>query len=371
MGEPQPEGKRLASSPLTIFFVVAAAWLQQSTMALATVSEADTARVITAIYAGAVGAVVGDVDADGAATAADLLRTLAGLRNPTWPGPYRAGITHALFTKQSATKPDQPRPLETVIWYPTDGEEESDAAIADAPLAEGMFPLLLFSHGSCGIPEQSPFLMTMIAGHGFLVAAPPHPGNTLRDGASCRDVATLLDSFLNRVDDVMFVTDAMVALESDPGSMFFRAIDAERVGVFGHSFGGQTSFRVAVADPRMRAAMPLAPAAPIPLSLAGEIRIPVMIQGAENDASVPFEQNSQAPFALLSPPRYLMKILGAGHLAWAGDCRPPDPRCEPLRLALRYAVPFLLERVAGDARFSAFLDPGAAPPGVEYIVDPP
>ena len=55
----------------------------------------------------------------------------------------------------------------------------------------------MFSHGSCGFPGQSPFLTETLASWGFVVAAPPHPGNTTAELATCDDDTA--DSFANRV----------------------------------------------------------------------------------------------------------------------------------------------------------------------------
>src|SRR5262245_15044916 len=116
--------------------------------------------------------------------------------DPTAPGPYAVGSTRRIITKLSETTP-QPRAPDTWLRYP------ATPAGAHTDVAPGRWPLLIFSHGSCGVPFQSEFLMRALASWGMVVAAPPHPGNTTPDGAaSCAD---LEDSFQNRVADVRFV----------------------------------------------------------------------------------------------------------------------------------------------------------------------
>jgi predicted dienelactone hydrolase len=191
----------------------------------------------------------------------------------------------------------------------------------------------------------------------------------------CGTLTAQANSFVNRPPDISFVIDRMVAFSEDESSMFFGHVDATRIGMAGHSFGGLTSFRVAALDGRFIAALPLAPAN---IGLDGDFDvlaadpIPIMIQGAANDTTTPFEANQQVPYDRLVAPRYLLKLfLNAGHLAFSAACIPNlQLGCPEHRVITRYAVPFMLANVAGDPRFDAFLDPAATPPEVEYTADP-
>jgi len=342
----------------------------------------DPAPTIAMIFAGELGDVAGDVNADGRATAADVCGVMLGLQNPTEPGPFRVGVMQITFTKQSATNPKQERVLKTDIWYPTNATGNVRAnlgGILDAPLAEGLasLPLLLFSHGSCGFPEQSLFLTTMVASYGLIVAAPPHPGNEISDFPNCGDDPHQGDSFFNRVYDITFVIDSLLQLDDDPTSSLYGAIDPARIGMSGHSFGGQTTLRVCADDSRVIAGLALAPAlAPIQALVPG-IRIPMMVQDGSADSVTPFAANAQAAYDLLGPPRYLVDILDTGHFAFSDGCYPGLPDCAPGTLSqnaahlyvLRYAIPFLLHWVAGDDRFDDFLSPAATPPGLVLTAD--
>ena len=332
---------------------------------------------IDMVFDGDAGDVAGDVNADGLATAADVSGVLLGQQSPTEPGPFRVGVTQIAFTKQSVTT-GAPRPLETDIWYPTDETAgEVDAAlggVVGAPLAAEAqsLPLVIFSHGSCGFPEQSLFLTPLIASYGFIVAAPPHPGNELYDFPNCGTPAAQVDSFLNREADITFVIDSLLALNGEPGSFLYGAIDPSRIGMSGHSFGGQTTLRVCADDPRVIAGLALAPALSPVQSLVSTISIPMMVQDGSVDTVTPFDANARATYDLLAPPKVLVDILDTGHFAFSDGCFPGLPDCSPGTLSqaqahlyvLRYAIPFLLHRVAGDDRFDAFLAPAADPPGV-------
>jgi predicted dienelactone hydrolase len=301
--------------------------------------------------------------------------------DPTQPGPFGVGVRQITFTKPSETRPGEERVLRTDVWYPTAaGATPVDPAlggVVDAPLADGAraLPLVLYSHGSCSFSEESRFLTTALASYGFIVVAPPHPGNVLGD-PFCFQPGAVFESILNRAPDIMFVIDALLQLNAEPTSFLHDAIDPSRIGVAGHSLGGQTALRVAADDPRLIAVLALAPAVnPSPVQLA----IPVMVQGGALDSVTPFATNARAEYDVLGPPRYLVEIQRTGHHAFNDDCYPGSPcdaagpdaltQAQAHRYVLRYAVPFLLHWVASDDRFDSFLAPAAAPAGVTFTAD--
>ena len=70
-------------------------------------------------------------------------------------------------------------------------------AVVGAPLdpSGGPYPVVLFSHGSCGYPAQSLFLTPLLASRGFIVVAPPHPGNTIFELSTCGTPAAQAAAF--------------------------------------------------------------------------------------------------------------------------------------------------------------------------------
>ncbi len=305
------------------------------------------------------------------------------LPDVTKPGPFTVGVTNLTFTKTSETT-GAPRPLDTVIWYPAVPDTGTDSVLGrrDAEVVRRRFPLVLFSHGLCGIPEQSIFLTQALASWGFIVAAPPHPGNRFTDGfPAC--FTTINDSFANRVADIRFTIDSVLAeskrrdLHFTP-SRFAHRVNPHRIGMSGHSFGGQTTLRVALAEPRVIAALALAPALFAALD-PGQIKTPTMIQGAELDSLAPYQTDAVGAFGRLVGPRFLLDILNAGHYAFSDLCaavlfggRGHD--CDPGTLSqadahadvLRFGVPFLLRYVGGQRRFARLLTPASAPAGVVW-----
>jgi dienelactone hydrolase len=301
---------------------------------------------------------------------ADVIEWTAGTCvDPRQRGPYNVGARQVLFTKDSANMPGTPRELDTIVWYPTtDAATPIDNyydAVLDAPInaAGAPYPMLMFSHGSCGYPAQSTFLAPLIASYGYVVVAPPHPGNTVFEFPNC--AANLGPALVERPQDIIFVTDEMLAANADNGSPFFGLIDPDRLGMSGHSFGGLTTYLVQAQDPRFIMAMPLAPAAlgnsqlTVPsLSMIGEIDGRV-----NNDAVRDAYESSSAP-------KIIVEIERAGHYAFSDGCF-PGPDCSPPTTTtqaeshaavLRWALPFVQYYLGGDISYEPFFN--SVPPGV-------
>jgi len=283
-------------------------------------------------------------------------------------GPLPVGRTILPLVKASETT-GEPRELDTIVWYPAVAGAGTDGTTEDAAVAAARWPIILFSHGSCGLPAQSPFYVETLASWGFVVAAPPHPGNTTVDpGCTGQGPSQVEDSYANRVADIRFVLDEMIRLSNDRSSPFYRRIDPRRVGVSGHSFGGQTTLRVAAAEPRIDGAIALAPAAPTGIT----VRTPTMIIGAELDSLTTIDGAVARSYAALAGPRYFVELLNAGHCAFAllcaeafcgAGCEPENLTVEQTHdLTLYYALPFFLKYVAGNGRFESRIQPGAEPP---------
>jgi predicted dienelactone hydrolase len=285
-------------------------------------------------------------------------------------GPYAAGVRVIRYTKSSVVMPSQSRVLDTVIWYPAPADSEPiDAtynAVLDAPLdnSGGPYPLLMFSHGSCGIPTQSTFLLPLLASYGFVVAAPPHPGNTLNDFPSCNTAQAQVASALERPQDIVFVLDALLAADVDQTSPFFGAIDANRLGMSGHSFGGYTTYVATSIDARFKVALPMAPF----VGGAPPLTIPSLTMLGQID-SVVDDDAIRAAYAAGTSPKYLVEIANAGHYTFSDNCFPSSDCNPPATLTQdeahdvvrRWVLPFLEVYLAGDASFIPFLAPLTGP----------
>jgi predicted dienelactone hydrolase len=222
----------------------------------------------------------------------------------------------------------------------------------------------MFSHGSCGIPTQSTFLLPQLAAHGFVIAAPPHPGNTLLDFPACGTPQAQVASAQERPQDILFVLNALLAANDAQLSPFFGAIDANRLGMSGHSFGGFTTYLVTAIEPRFKVAIPMAPF----VGPAAPLTIPSLTMLGQIDSAV--DDNAiRAAYASGAAPKYLVEIKNAGHYVFSdhcfpsSDCNPPatltqDEAHDAVR---RWVLPFLEVYLAGDASFSPFLAPITGP----------
>jgi predicted dienelactone hydrolase len=215
------------------------------------------------------------------------------------------------------------RVLPTEVWYPaTDAytgqdldEEKQDVfehtpgfpttlqpALRDAEARNDLELVpIAFSHGFSGHRRQSARYCTHLASHGYLVASPDHPGNTMADmlpffapGADPSEAAPLVaGSAVSRPFDVTRALDALYAGDADVQA----AVDSP-AGVTGHSFGGWTTLQVIGRDDRFAAAVPLAPGGGDPGTFDGvDIRetlfmdwdrdVPTLILAAEDDSILP------------------------------------------------------------------------------------
>jgi len=296
--------------------------------------------------------------------------------DPRDPGRYAAGVRVITWTKDSAASPGTPRPLETVIWYPAAaGSGPVDSVyggVVDAPIdpSGGPYPVVLFSHGSCGYPLQSTFLTPLLASRGYIVVAPPHPGNTIYELPACQ--TNLGTSFVERPQDMIFVLDQIIAAGQDAMSPFFGAVDGTRVAMTGHSFGGLTTFLVSALDARITAAVAMAPAALATSKFTG---IPSLIALGNIDATVNNTNNRQA-YANSDAPKLLVEVEHAGHYAFSNGCF-PSPDCNPPTtltqdeahaFVLRYVIPFIDRYLGGNEAAAPLLGPPTAP-GLLYQAD--
>lgn len=325
------------------------------------------------------------------------------------PGPFGVGRTTVTLEDEVRSG----RALTTDVWYPIEpgaGTAPSlyqfDAAIppidlevakAGAPVAPGgPFPLVVFSHGSPSIRYQSLFFMEHLASHGFIVAAPDHAGDSAVDALAGRLTAPA-ETAVNRPADVSFVIDAVLAGDVTEPAGLGAAVDPERVGIVGHSGGGDTVLAVAggrggvAADDRVDAVLAWTPStAGVPDATLAAIDVPTMIVGATLDDITPIEPNVERAWGLVKGrPLYRADLVRGGHDQFtnvcdfraAADANPDFPAalrpvvdipaqdaCTPEFLPIdeahsliaRYSTAFVLAQVGGDEGAAAWLRSSAA-----------
>jgi dienelactone hydrolase len=292
-------------------------------------------------------------------------------------GPYGAGFRDVRLVKPSAYDPSEERVLDAVVWYPTTPEagpiEPRSGAVRDAVLdgSGGPYPVVMFSHGSCGYERQSLFLTPWLASWGFIVVAVPHPGNTISEFPTCGTPSAQAKSAVERPRDVVFALDWILAAGDDEGSPFFGAVDAQNIAMTGHSFGGLTTYLTTAIDDRFTVAVPMAPAT----GQRSTLTIPSLTMYGTID-SVVSRPGIFAAYERSSAPKRLVGIEDAGHYAFSdgcfpsADCDPPTTLTqeEAHERVKRQILPFLEVWLKGDRRWTPFLTT-PPPPGVTSRVD--
>jgi dienelactone hydrolase len=214
-----------------------------------------------------------------------------------------------------------PRRLVTVIRYPEH--------------AAGPFPLIIFGHGFAVTPAPYFRLLRAWASAGYVVAAPVFP----LENANAPNGPDESD-LVNQPRDMRFVITRMLAAGAAPRGPFAGLLAPDRIAVSGQSDGGETALAVAYdryyRDRRVSAAIILSGAeipgvggfdfpAPSPPLLA--------TQGTADTINAP-HFTSQF-FAIAPRPKYLLELLGAGHL-------PPYTYEQPqLSIVERVTIAFL------------------------------
>jgi pimeloyl-ACP methyl ester carboxylesterase/predicted enzyme related to lactoylglutathione lyase len=115
------------------------------------------------------------------------------------------------------------------------------------PKGEGSCPVIVFSHGAGGSGSSYAPLIEDWAAHGYAVLAPTHD-DSLRRGGDIRSAVnkalTDVNGFVERVNDVKYLLDHCAEVEAKFPGLKGR-LDAQHVGVGGHSYGAYTAVLVA------------------------------------------------------------------------------------------------------------------------------
>lgn len=292
--------------------------------------------------------------------------------DPSTFGPYPVGVKTFTIEDDSRGE-DGPRPLVVEVWYPATDEaigmptvtyaaddilrpdavdaltSELDVglvttAVRDAATRteDGPYPVVMFSHGSGGIRMQSTFLTVALASHGYVVVAPDHIGNTLSDiiveGGLLQ--SSLVTSLGDRTLDLDFIVDH---LKGGGEADVSAAMDFDRLGAAGHSFGALTSIRWIGKGADLDAVVAQAPPSHdivwfgIPSDL-GDTDVPIMLQVGGMDLTTP-ESDADTVWAQMTTPRSRMTLDNAGHFTFSDICSiDPGPIIESTDLGLADAL---------------------------------
>jgi predicted dienelactone hydrolase len=290
---------------------------------------------------------------------------------------------------------------DVAVWYPTEdaerpfaydyGDNKVGTKLAEGgSVAPGRYPLVVFSHGATGSGLTSAFVTETLARHGFIVAAVDHtdsmylarirPGaaDQRKRGQALRALSYAMmvrTKYLGdrapqyrgeisyRPAQIRATIDLLLNASKQKGSPFFGRVDANKIGIMGHSFGANTVMMVGgavgqFADPRVGAVVTLSAAVNSTVFTPGEmsgIRVPMMMMFGSTEVKQGRGDDRSNFYDHLQPPKYMIEIDGADHTSFSGGVRKEYPTIDGYlkdssRAAItRYAIAFMAYYLEGDA----------------------
>jgi predicted dienelactone hydrolase len=236
------------------------------------------------------------------------------------------------------------RTLATVIRYPAVGNPaRTDVREATPARSAGPFPLVVFAHGFAVTPTTYKELLQAWARAGYVVAAPVFPLTNARAPGGPNE-----SDLVNQPRDMSFVITSILARR---WGILKGIVNPKEIAVSGQSDGGSTALAAAYnsnfIDRRIDATMILS-GAEIPGVSGYDFPPPspplLAVQGTADTSNAP--ASTYRYFGIAPHPKFLLSLLGAGHL-------PPYTSQQPqLGVVERETVAFLdryLKRLSGAA----------------------
>jgi dienelactone hydrolase len=259
----------------------------------------------------------------------DLLRWFTG--SPTAPIP--AGL---------------PKTLPTTL--------ATDAYMGVPISAKGPFPVVLFSHGYGGYPEQSSFLTDHLATWGFVIVAPDHRSRDLK-----AEVSGTTEKGPHDITDLRQALTLVKRMNATPGTLLTGKLDLTRVASLGHSAGGGAAITLA-GDNDIRTYIGLAPGQGTPPpSKPG-----LIMQGTSDKIVNP--KDTLKLYARLKSPKRLVLIDDAGHNVFADACTIGAAQGGLVSFVKTLHLPPSFEAIATDGCTAPDISPPTAWPLVDQVV---
>ncbi len=150
---------------------------------------------------------------------------------------HRVGVR-----SMTATVPARSQAIGLTVWYPTAALEtpktigenkvfKGVAALRDAPMAEGRYPVIVMAHGGFrAAPFHAGWIAASLAARGYIVGVPQPPTLGPRDAQ-----AAIQEIWLRPAD----LSSALTAINGDPG--FSSRIEPGNVAAVGFFLGGTSA----------------------------------------------------------------------------------------------------------------------------------
>ena len=197
----------------------------------------------------------------------------------------------------------------------------------DAPMTEGLHPVVVFTHGYTGTFTDYTFLHEDLASRGYVVVSVDHTYEaTAVQFPDGRFVKSLLGSHLSdswktddetmssalgvRLDDLQFVLNELERLNTSSDTPFAGKMDLSKVAVAGHSLGGLTTWEAIHQDARFKVGILLDPYLANASGSSTERAVLMLLTGSEQRS----EEECRLWSELLGP-RIYVNLRGAEHRA--------------------------------------------------------
>ncbi len=254
-------------------------------------------------------------------------------------------------------------PAELRPQYPIDAHPGAKAA------TDGPFPVVLFSHGYAGFPEQSADLTTHLASWGFVVVAPDHVERSLSGllGTAGAGVAKLSDPVV-----LSQSLDAAIAQAGDASSPLHDLLNVKKVAVVGHSAGASAAYEEASAEPRIKAFISYSVGlggAPGKASTPPPVpTVPGMVMIGTGDGVIAPDA-SRKVYDGMKAPKYKVEIENAGHLVFSDVCELGKAQGGLVALVNKAGLdlPANLLKLASDGCGAKSLEPKKAFPAIDDL----
>jgi fermentation-respiration switch protein FrsA (DUF1100 family) len=224
---------------------------------------------------------------------ASLLGAGSALADTAPANPFAVGVRQYTWWRGS-------RQISTYVYYPATGAPGGNP-VTNAPVANGVFPVCEYTHGSGASPQRALAHIRPLAAAGFIVPAPVFTNAGIGDaynGNLSRDVSEVLTRTL--------------ALNTGGDPLAGHINAAVGVGVSGYSMGGMTTHGLLTAwpDSRIKAAVPISC---VDMgNPTGSVSAKVLFIHGDRDQVCPLSSARQA-YAELSSPKAFLTFVGADH----------------------------------------------------------
>ncbi len=289
------------------------------------------------------------------------------------PGPYAVSEVEDLVLHDAK----HGKELHVRIFYPNDS---------------GKYPVIVFSHGAGGSQTCCDALTRHWATYGYVTIQPTHEDSAIqrrnqgeeniRFMQAVRDALKKPALWESRPQDISYVLDALHLLENRVPGLTGK-IDADRIGVGGHSMGSYTTEAIAgalvdlpgrsarnFADSRVKAVLCLSPQGPGQFGLNDysfdRISLPYMGMTGSLDSLGPVASPAwhKTPFDHSQPgDKYHLFIEGANHMSFITPRTLLPGRAEQGGAIFDYtnsaSLAFWDAYLKGDARAKSYLQSGA------------